>query len=215
MTLPVYGEIKALLVLLHGRNGRKEDLLPVAERFCAIGFACVISGLPAHGESPTETVGFGTRKFETQLRGGVADEAKVLLGMLDLPDHLWGMSMGGSFAIYAASYQPDQWARIIIVASFDRLGGVLEDSMGVLPEAFQRLSKSLIKLRGGLNVNLVNPIDLAGGIESPVLVVHGEEDDLISHSRGESLYQAFTGKKKFITVHGGNHETLLVTEAPV
>ena len=215
VTLPAYGEIKALLVLLHGRNGRKEDLLPVAERFCAVGFACVIPDLPAHGDSPTETVGFGTRKFEVQLPGDVADEVKALLGMPDLPEYLWGMSMGGSFAVHAAAFQKDRWKRITIVASFDRLSGVFEDSLGMFSEPFQSLAESMIELRGGVKVKLVNPVDLAGKIDSPVLVVHGDKDHLIPHSRGEALYRAFAGEKKFITIPGGNHDNVLVTEAPV
>jgi pimeloyl-ACP methyl ester carboxylesterase len=215
LSLSAYGEMRALVVLLHGRNGRKEDLLPVAERFCAVGFACVIPDLPAHGESPTETVGFGTRKFEVQLPGDVADEARVLLGVPDLPEYLWGMSMGGSFAIHAAALQPDRWKRIVVVASFDRLSGVVEDTLGITSAIFQPLAEKLIVARGGVDVKQVNPVDLVGGIESPVLVVHGDKDDLISHHRGEALFEAFPGKKKFITVPGGNHDNVLVTDAPV
>ncbi len=214
-SLPAFGEIKGLLVLLHGRNGRKEDLLPVAERFCAVGFACVIPDLPAHGESPAETVGFGTRKFEEELPGEVAEEAKVLLGMPNLPEQLWGMSMGGSFAIHAAALQPDLWKGIVIVALFDRLGGVVEDSLGITSAIFQPLAEQLIVLRGGVDVKQVKPVDLAGQIESPVLVVHGDEDDLISHYRGQALFGAFPGEKKFITVSGGNHDNVHVTDAPV
>lgn len=215
LVLPAYGEIKALLVLLHGRNGRKEDLLPVAERFCAVGFACVIPDLPSHGESPIATVGFGSREFEMELPGKVADAVKVKLGLGAMPEFLWGMSMGGSFAIHAAAFQPDRWKGIVIVASFDRLSGVVEDSMGIFSGMFSSLAGRLIVLRGGVDVNQVNPVDLAGRIASPVLVVHGDEDELISHERGEALFQAVTAKKKFVTVPSGNHDHVLVTKAPV
>lgn len=80
-------------------------------------------------------------------------------------------------------------------------------------EPFQSLAESMIELRGGVKV--VNPVDLAGKIDSPVLVVHGDKDHLIPHSRGEALYRAFAGEKKFITIPGGNHDNVLVTEAPV
>ena len=213
--VPLFGKEGGLVVLLHGRNGRKEDLLPVAERFCAVGLVCVMPDLPSHGESPIETVGFGSREFEAELPGEVVDAVKAELGLGKMPEFLWGISMGGSFAIHAAAVQPERWERIIIVASFDRLSGVVEDSMGIFSGMFSPLAGDLIVRRGGVDVTLVNPVDLAGGIEIPVLVVHGDEDDLISYTRGKALYEAFAGEKKFVTVPGGNHDNVLVTEAPV
>jgi hypothetical protein len=64
--LAPYGAVKGTLVLLHGRKGRKEDLLPVAERFCAAGFRCIMPDLPAHGENPIATVRFGTAEDEAR-----------------------------------------------------------------------------------------------------------------------------------------------------
>lgn len=52
VTLHPYGEMIGTLVLVHGRRGRKEDYLLIAERFCAAGFRCVLPDLPAHGDHP-------------------------------------------------------------------------------------------------------------------------------------------------------------------
>lgn len=213
--LPGYGEEKALLVLLHGRNGRKEDLLPVAERFCAVGFVCVIPDLPAHGESPVETVGFGIREFEKSLAGRAADEAKAAMQLDGLPQYLWGISMGGSFAIHAAAEDPERWRRLVIVSSFDRLEGVVEDSMGMLSQILKPVAFKMIELRGGPDVSQVEPVELAAKLRLPTLVIHGDEDDLISLERGEKLFGAFGGRKKFVAVPGGTHDNVLVTEAPV
>lgn len=65
--LQAHGHISGNIVLLHGRNGRKEDLLPVAERFCAVGLRCIIPDLPAHGENPIPTVQFGLSDWEREL----------------------------------------------------------------------------------------------------------------------------------------------------
>ena len=215
MALPEYGEERGLLVLLHGRNGRKEDLLPVAERFCAVGRVCVIPDLPSHGESPVETVGFGSREFEMALPGRIADEAREEFGWMDLEADLWGMSMGGSFLVHAVADDPGRWRRLVVVSSFDRLSGVVGDSLGWFMGPFQRSAEHLIGYRGGPEVAAVNPVDLAAEISLPVLVVHGDEDELISLKRGKALYGAFAGRKKFVTVPGGNHDNVLVTEAPV
>ena len=213
--LAPFGEERALLVLLHGRNGRKEDLLPVAERFCAVGFVCVIPDLPAHGESPVETVAFGARAFEMELPGKVIDEALVYLGRNDLPQSLWGMSMGGAFAIHAASLEPMRWDKMVVVASFDSLEGVVRDSMGVLSGLAKPIFSAMIKWRGGADLTRVNPRREAAKISIPVFVVHGDCDELIDQSRGRTLFDGFAGPKKFLSVSGGTHQNVLITEAPV
>lgn len=47
------------LLILHGRKGIKEDYLPVAERFCAVGFVCIIPDLPGHGSHPGRYTTYG------------------------------------------------------------------------------------------------------------------------------------------------------------
>jgi len=212
--VPKFGGEAGLLVLLHGRNGRKEDLLPVAERFCAVGFVCVIPDLPAHGESPVATVGFGSRKFEADLPGKVADEVRSELGLEAMPEFIWGISMGGSFAIHAASLEPKRWQGMVLVSSFDRLGGVVGDSLGIFSGALQSWAEDFITMQGGPEVSAVNPVELAAELEVPSLVVHGDADELISHERGVALYEAFAGPKEFMTIPGGTHDTLLITDAP-
>ena len=215
LELPEYGAERGMLVLLHGRNGRKEDLLPVAERFCAVGMICVIPDLPSHGESPIETVGFGAREFERELPGRVADAARAELGLGEMPEFLWGMSMGGSFAVHACAGEPERWERMVIVASFDRLEGVVQDSLGMAGGALMPTVKKLISWRGGADVAEVNPVLVAAGISVPTLVVHGDADDLISFERGRRLYEALAGEKEFLKVEGGTHDNVLVTDAPV
>jgi len=214
-SLSAFGEEKGLLVLLHGRNGRKEDLLPVAERFCAVGFVCVIPDLPAHGESSVRSVRFGESFFEQVLPGKVADETLELLKQKDLPQFLWGMSMGGSIAIHAAAHEPERWKRAIIVSSFDRLDGVVDDSLGWAAEYVKPVLSGLIELRGGPDIEKVIPVNLTQKLQLPTLVIHGDEDELVSHERGRTLYEGFAGEKEFLTVPGGNHDNVLITDAPV
>lgn len=57
-------EHKGTLVLLHGKNGRKENLLPVAERYVSLGFTCLLPDLPHHGESQINTLYYGTQEDE-------------------------------------------------------------------------------------------------------------------------------------------------------
>ena len=75
--LSPYGQTHATMALLHGRRGRKESLLRVAERFTAIGFRCLIPNLPAHGESPVAHVAYGSSAEEAALPSIVVADAHL------------------------------------------------------------------------------------------------------------------------------------------
>jgi len=179
IALDEYGKERGLLVMLHGRNGRKEDLLPAAERFCAVGFICVLPDLPSHGESEIATVGFGVRDFERHLPGALADEVAQYL-KVDLPQSLWGISMGGSFAVHSASQEPERWNSLVIVSSFDALDGVLQRRLahysGPLTQPVYGLIQWMALARGGVDFSEVRPVDLVSHISVPTLVIHGDTD---------------------------------------
>ena len=126
-TLPPYGQASRMIVLLHGRNGRKEDLIPVAERFVAAGYRCVLPDLPAHGDSPLNTMSFGSSHFESQLPRLIVNDIRQHFNLPNQPTSLWGLSMGGAFALSAAKESPHYWQSLIIVSSFDRLDTLLHD----------------------------------------------------------------------------------------
>ncbi|MEM9238116.1 MAG: hypothetical protein AAGB14_15195, partial [Verrucomicrobiota bacterium] len=61
---PRWGEIRGTVVLLHGHTGRKEDHLPICERFVAAGFRCLLPDLPSHGDHPSNVATFGKNEAE-------------------------------------------------------------------------------------------------------------------------------------------------------
>ena len=67
VSLQPYGNILGTVVILHGRTLRKENMLSIAQRFCAAGMRCVIIDLPSHGDSPVACVKFGSTEWEQNL----------------------------------------------------------------------------------------------------------------------------------------------------
>jgi uncharacterized protein len=94
LKLPPFGKVIGTLVLVHGRKGRKEDYLAIAERLCAIGFRCFMPDLPAHGDDPATLATYGVREAELPAR--VLAEAARKFASDPQPAGLFGMSMGGS-----------------------------------------------------------------------------------------------------------------------
>lgn len=219
IALPAYGTIHGTIVLLHGRNGRKENLLPVAERFAAAGFRSLIADLPSHGESPLHNMTFGSSEFERNLPMEMLNDARQHFQLPSEPAILWGMSMGGAFAVSAAkSTQP--WDALIVVSSFAALDQVLK---GYIPKNWHGIANTLRPffdaaqwLVGEPGISQIQPAQWAQQLSTPSLIVHGERDRYVSIQQGRKLYESLASTDKhWITVPGGGHRNVLATSMPL
>jgi pimeloyl-ACP methyl ester carboxylesterase len=219
LALPVYGDVRGTLILLHARKGRKEDLLPVAERFAAAGFRCLIPDLPAHGESTVRTTKFAADQIESALPAQLLHEARRKFALPREPAGLWGLSMGGAYAVRAAAASPQLWGSLIVVSSFDSLDGIVHDQLAdwvgpLAPRAALTLER-VVAARGGTHISEVSPLAWAAGVHAPALVVHGDRDELIDMTRARRLFDAFGADKRFVTVPGAGHGNVLRTDMPL
>lgn len=220
LTPPPWGTTRGIVVLLHGRNGRKEDLLPVAERFAAAGLRSAIPDLPAHGDSRIALAGFGAAPGEAELPRRVLQDLQKQFDLPAQPAALWGMSMGGAYALRAASEDARGWRSLVVVGSFDTLGGVvdrqLRSYLGPLAPLFRATLERIDRARGTVEIDRVRPRDWAAGVRIPTLIVHGTRDSLIPASSGYVLYESLRSRpKRWLPVDGGSHERVLVTPMPL
>jgi 2-succinyl-6-hydroxy-2,4-cyclohexadiene-1-carboxylate synthase len=97
---------KPTLVLLHGFMGRGEDWLPLARRWLAPYFFCVMPTLPGHGTHiPADLLTFDT----------VADGLYTLVQQVTVaPVNLLGYSMGGRLALYFAHRYSSSVNRVVL-----------------------------------------------------------------------------------------------------
>ncbi len=218
--LASYGKVRGTIVLLHGRHGRKEDLLAVAERFVAAGFRCLIPDLPAHGDSPLASMAFGSSQFEASLPRRIVADARNHFSLPDEPVALWGMSMGGAFAISAAREAPEFWDALLVVSSFAELNKVLDRH---IPQKIKPVKEILHfymnlaqRLQGKPTITDMHPKKWAKQVKIPTLIVHGENDYFIPSSQGRQLYNAInSSEKRWLTVPKGGHLNVLATAMPL
>jgi len=206
-----------ILVLLHGKNGRKEDLLPVAERYIALGFTCLLIDLPCHGESKIETLYYGTKDYEQHYVDEVLEDASQYIS-LDKPLAMWGISLGGAFAIRNVAHSKYSFDSMILVSTFDRLDHVLKGksinlfgkTLGIL--LYEGLDKSLA-LFYDFEPHFVNSAQIAEELELPIYMVHGKRDELIGYKQGQNLFEHFASTTKtFYLDEDGNHHNILITK---
>ena len=106
--------------------------------------------------------------------------------------YLFGHSLGGAIAVRLASEVDDE-AGLMVEGGFTSIADVVATfRWGWLP----------------LRPFITQRFDAAshiGHVGSPVLVVHGSDDQLISPALGQALYERATSPKRFVLVQGGSH----------
>ena len=214
------GKVIGTLVLLHGRKGRKEDYLPVAERFCAVGYRCVLADLPAHGDNRSPVAGYGLR--ENDLPARLLDEAAERFHFAPAPAGLMGMSMGGAVAIQAAAKQPLRWSALAVVSTFDTLeNAVHRQAAGhagsFLGSLWQAGSAQVFRWKTGIALDAIRSVDQVPSLTMPTLVAHGTADSVIPIECGRALFAALPPglEKQWVEIPGANHDNVLITDFPI
>jgi pimeloyl-ACP methyl ester carboxylesterase len=108
------------------------------------------------------------------------------------PAYIFGHSLGGAIAI-ALAEQVENEAGTLVEGTFTSIADVVSSfRWGWLPLS------PLITQR-------FDSLGRVARIGSPLLVVHGEADQLIQPALGRRLFEAAQGRKAFVLVHGGSH----------
>lgn len=188
----------AFVILQHGFKADRSRLLEEASMLQQAGYGVLISSVRAHDKNDGEQITFGVREmddldvwFEFLLQQG-ADVNKI--GML-------GNSMGAAMAIEYASRNP-RVSAVVSVSGFSSL----QDTINVSVEYFTGLPAfpfapaiaSWAEFILGMEVEQVDATKAAAKLcQTPLLVMQGGADTVVSVASGEWIYDAACGPKDF------------------
>jgi hypothetical protein len=184
---PVLGHV----LLCHGNAGDVVDRLPYAALLSAAGLDVLLFDYRGYGHSsgrPTEQ--------GTYLDARAAREALLAREGVD-PARLihLGESLGGAVALELAIEHPP--AGLILQSTFTGVRAIARQHYpvpaAVVPDAYPSLR-------------------LIGGLRAPLLVLHGEDDDLVPVSEGRALHEAAPEPKRLHVIPGRGHNDLLGTD---
>ncbi len=220
LVLKPAGQIVGTLVLVHGRKGRKEDYLPIAERMCASGFRCVIPDMPAHGDHPATIATYGIR--EAGLPARVLDEAADYFHFGPQPAGLLGMSMGGSVSVHAADLPDAPWKALAVISSFDSFPKVIEGQAAryigsTLGPVWAAGTDVVYHWKSGIHLADIQPAKHAASIRIPTLIAHGTTDHVSAIACGKCLYDSLPAStpKRWIEIPAADHDNVLITAYPI
>ena len=208
------------LLLLHGLGGRKEQMIPVARFFAAIGYASLI----------IDDVGAGERKpAVSQSITGISDLAANVVQSFQTTVVDWrrgidylqtqpqidhshvaamGFSLGALVSTVLGGVEPRICA-VILVSGGGDLGQIMvgEAKMGV---AFGKLYPTILSGADpdALEQMLapVDPVNFAGHIAPrPLLMEHGKLDNIIPPANAQALYDAAEQPKQIVWFPDAGH----------
>ncbi|MEM7011948.1 MAG: alpha/beta fold hydrolase [Verrucomicrobiota bacterium] len=204
-------EARGTIVLLHGRNGCKEDYLFIAERFCAAGFNCLLMDNRAHGRSEGRFCTFG--RLERVDASAAIDAALEKFGPSIEPIGLWGLSLGGAIALQTAE-QDDRVEAVVVVNTFANVGDIVVQNGVRYAGQFGVGIASLVMIessrRSNANLFQARPEAAAAQLTIPTMVVHASDDEFIPATHGQRIYERLAGEKIHQVVPNADHWTVLL-----
>ncbi len=175
-----------LLLFFHGNAGNIGDRVENVALLVRAGISVLIFDYRGYGKSsgkPTE---------EGVYTDGLAvyEYAVKTLGYGPQNIVLFGRSLGAAVAAHLASRV--EVAGVILESAFTNLKDLAWVHYPFIPGKF------LVKHK-------FDVLEMVKGMKAPLLVIHGDQDDLVPVRLGERVYGAAPGAKEFYVVPGAGH----------
>jgi pimeloyl-ACP methyl ester carboxylesterase len=178
------------VVFFHGNGELAEDNAALARALVGQGYEVVLAEYRGYGVS---------RAAGAPTEQGIYADAEALLQSLERPrDHivLMGFSLGTGVAVEMASRG---WGRaLILLAPYTAIPDIAARWIPFLPMRWLVRDK-------------LDSRSKAAAIDKPVLVAHGDRDEVVPFDMGETVAHTFP-RGRFIAVPGGHHTDLFVRD---
>ncbi len=196
----ITGKPAKLHLLLNGNDATKPMLLYLhGARWNVVGSAWRIERMRELGFNVValDYRGFGKSDSDSPSEGKAYEDAQAAWAWMsqkypNQPRLIFGHSLGGAIAIDLAAKVSDE------------RGTIVEGTFTSIPDVFSTLKWGWLPV-GWMISQRFDASSKVAKIGSPLLVVHGTEDRVISPELGKRLYEAALEPKRFELVQGGSH----------
>lgn len=178
---------RPVLLYLHGARYNVTGSAPRIQRMQELGFSVLA----------IDYRGFGKTSRELPSEDMAYEDARAAWDWLarqhpQAPRYIFGHSLGGAVAVALAEQVTDE------------RGLILEGTFTSIPDVASTMKWGWLPV-GPLITQRFESATRIGRIGSPVLVVHGAQDQLIQPELGRRLFEAAHEPKQFVLVEGGSH----------
>ncbi|MBC7537491.1 MAG: alpha/beta hydrolase [Bacteriovorax sp.] len=198
----------ALVILIHGWNGRGTQLASFANSLVEKNFRVVALDGPGHGISS------GKKTNPSHFAQFIIDAQKELISTNE-SQAVIAHSFGGSSTVLAVS-RGLKTKGIVLIASpafYDRVVDYFVRSMNLSPSSV-KIFFELVTKATGLPPKELNIGIIGAKLNLPVLIVHDEVDNAVDYLSAKSIHETWPGSK-LLTTQGLGHRRILKDKAVI
>ena len=189
----IHGSGDRVLLFFHGNAGNISHRLGSIRQFLQLGLSVLIIDYRGYGQSEGRTTEQGIYRDATAAW-------HYLTGTLDTPAEriiVFGRSMGASAAAsLAAKHHP---LALIVESSFTSVPDIAGEYYPWLPVRW------LSRLRHSAQ-------EFVRDTDSPVLIIHSRDDEIVPFRHGESIFEAANEPRTFLEIRGTHNDAFLTDE---
>lgn len=194
------------VILSHGFNNTSDDMGKLAKLYYDQGFDVLLPDARGHGMSEGDYIGFGwhDRLDMTDWIQYLIDEDKAEEIILH------GNSMGAAVVLMTSGENlPVEVKGIIADSSYSTVEEELKHQLKHiynLPSfPLLNVTSLLTKVRAGYTFKEASAIKQVAKNTDPLLIIHGDNDDLVPTDMGHQIYEAAGGEKELWIVPDAGH----------
>lgn len=203
-----HGDQNPLVILFHGYHG--SAIRDSVGGFCiAKEYGCniLIVHQRAHGESEGRTITMGIKE-----RYDCIDWIRYMIDRFG--EHtkiaLMGVSMGAATVLMAAGLPelPEEVKCVMADSGYSTIRGVIAKvmkTMGFPVKPIYPFVRMASMVYGNFDPDAMTPKEALKTCKIPVLLIHGDHDELVPCEMSYENYEAITSEKELIIVNGANH----------
>ena len=198
-------ESRRYVILSHGYTDNRWGSLKYARLYLDLGWNCILWDLRGHGANEPGLCTYGMTEGR-DLAELVKDARSRFGEALTLGLH--GESLGAATTVSALRHGPEvDFA--VADSPFADIVNVLE---GKAPALLVKLANPGAKLRCGIALTEMRPIDAVLRSRVPLLLFHGTADSFISPENSRRIYNAAQGVKELHLIEGAEHAQSVFTD---
>lgn len=202
-----YSPDSPLELIFHGYGGNAErDLSGGVERCFALGRSAVLIDQRGAGMSEGRISSFGINerldclewiKFATRKFGK------------DRPLIIGGVSMGAATVMMASGEDlPKNVACVMADCGYSSSKKIIKKvvrEMKLPPSLVYPFIRLGGMLYGKFDIEETDPVSAVARSKTPIVYIHGDEDDFVPHSMSVECFEATRAPKKLVTIEGAGH----------
>lgn len=194
------------VITVHGYTSEGINMSSYAKNYYDIGYNVLIPDLRSHGLSEGDYIGMG---WDDRL--DIIDWINTILEYNPNAEIvLHGVSMGAATVSMVSGEDLPSNVKAIVAdcgytSVWDEFAYQLDDLFSLPEFPILNVSSLVAKVRAGYFLGEASTLKQVAKSKTPILFIHGDEDDFVPFYMMEELYNATSSEKEMLTIKNAGH----------